>query len=105
MASKTPAAGRDRVIVLNRTPVRSVADIDGAQAIAERGEHRAGHVASLIDAADVADAAAEVVVMEAPAPAERLRGSRSRLQRHGAERSGGNESKYQFTSHGRSPSM
>ena len=51
---------------MDRTPVRSVADIDGAQAIAERGEHRAGHVASLIDAADIADAA-EVVVMEAPA--------------------------------------
>src|SRR5271155_5093731 len=100
MAVTATAAGsgrfRDRgFFEPSPTPVRSVADVDGAQAIAERGEHRAGHVASLIDAADIADAA-EVVVMEAPAtaapaPAERLRGSRSRRQRDGAERSGGDE--------------
>ena len=62
---------------------RSIADVDGAQAIAERGPNPAGHVAAVIGvaAADIGDAeaGAEVVMMEAalrkpprePAPSRR----------------------------------
>src|SRR5512141_1289923 len=88
------------------------ADVDGAQAIAERGGHAAHHIA-IVAAADIADAeaVAEVVMMEAAAPATtpsaapRMRGSGGGSQRDGAERSCGNECEGEFAEHGRSPSM
>jgi len=48
----------------SKARLRSFADVEGAQAIAERGHHAARHIASVVTAADIADAeAAEVVMM------------------------------------------
>src|SRR5450755_2142704 len=86
--------------------VRSIsADIDGAQAIAERRKYLARHIAAVVAAeADEADAEAmaEVLMMKAteaatPSTAPRLRGSGCGSQRHGAERSCGNQCKSEFT--------
>jgi hypothetical protein len=82
--------------------LRSIfADVDGAQAIAIGGQDAAEHIATVVAISDEADADAEVVVMmvapaAAPTAAPRLRGSRGGSQRHGAERSCGNQSKSEF---------
>src|ERR1700737_2741451 len=82
------------------------ADVDGAQAIAERRRHATRHVASVVAlaATDEADpeAVAEVVMMitppaAAPSTAPRLCGSGGGGERHGAENSCGNKPKSQFT--------
>src|SRR5437588_7973688 len=79
--NKTPAACRDRGIFFEswRTRVRSItADVDGAQAIAKRRQHRTRHVATVVTATDVADAeaVAPVVMITAkpatPSTAKRL---------------------------------
>src|SRR5258708_34657652 len=67
---KTPAASRDRGFSKANAKFRSIsADVDGAQAVAERGEDGAGHIASgvTIAATDVAGAraGAEEVMMKA----------------------------------------
>src|ERR1700738_1504645 len=81
------------------------ADVDGAQAIAERRGHATRHVASVVAIAATeeadAEAVAEVVMMittpaAAPSAAPRLRGSGGGGQRHGAESSCGNKLKSQF---------
>src|ERR1019366_5297010 len=92
-------AKRPGLVELIEGKVRSIfADVDGAQAIAERGHYAARHVASVVavaatDEAD-AEAAAEVVMPAAtPSTAPRTGGSGGGSQRHGAERSCGNKSK------------
>src|SRR6266478_74272 len=98
---KTPAACGDRGFSKTNAKFGSIsADVDGAQAVAERGEDGAGHIASVVTiaATDVADAeaGAEVVMMKATKAAAhsaalpvRRRGGGS--QRHRAERSCGNK--------------
>src|ERR1700676_2471398 len=101
---KAPAASwRPGRCELSERNARSIsADVDGAHAIAELGQHRARHITSVaIAATDVADA--EVVMMIAPAAppsataAPRLRGSGGGSQRHCAQSSCGNNSKSEFT--------
>jgi hypothetical protein len=79
------------------------ADIDGAQAIAERREDPARHIAAVIHAdADVTDAeaVAPVVMMmkaaEAAAESAAARGSGGGSQRYCAEGSCGNQCKSEF---------
>src|SRR5437588_5641470 len=87
-----------------KTDVQSIsADIDGAQAIAERRQDPARHIAAVVHAdADVTDAeaVAPVVMMmkaaEAAAKSAAARGSGGRSQRHGAEGSCGNQCKREF---------
>src|SRR5947209_1019393 len=88
----------------------SVADVEGAQAVAVGGAHAARHIAAVvrIAAADESDAEAgsELMVMKAAAPAatpSTLGRSRRGGQRHGTERGGGNECNCEFAKHGRSP--
>jgi hypothetical protein len=77
---KTPAARGGRSFEFLEPNFGSIADVDRAQAIAERGPNAAGHVAAVIGiaAADIGDAeaGAEVVMMKATAPSTtpRLRG-------------------------------
>jgi hypothetical protein len=81
---------------LREPKFQSIADVDGTQAITERGPNAAGHVAAVVGiaAADIGDAeaGAEVVMMIATTPtaalsiAPRLRGSAGGSQRHRAER-------------------
>src|SRR3954470_9959027 len=92
---KTPAALGDRAPESNESSFRSVADVDGAEGDAVRGEHPAGHVAAVISA--VADANAEamapvVVMMRMEGrPDEPTRRSGGGSQRHGAEGGGGSD--------------
>jgi hypothetical protein len=87
---------------IERSQVRSItANVDDTQAIAIRGGHAAGDIASIVVVtAGITDAeAAEVVMMmmEAPATtAPRLGRSGGGSQRHGAERSSGNKGESQF---------
>ncbi len=102
--TETPAACGDRGFSKANAKFRSIsADVDGAQAVAERGEDGAGHIASVIVATDVADAeaGAEVVMMKATEAAAhsaalpvRRRGGGS--QRHRAERSRGKKCECEF---------
>jgi hypothetical protein len=88
---------------LIQATVGSLADIDGAQAIAERGEHPARYIASAVviaDATDVAEAA-EVMMKAVEATTSsttptRMGGSCRGSQRHGAEGSCGNKCESQF---------
>src|ERR1035437_7856864 len=94
-------AKRPGLVELIEGKVRSIfADVDGAQAIAERGHYAARHVASVVAVAatDEAEAAAaEVMPAATPSTAPRTGGSGGGSQRHGAERSCGNKSKSEFT--------
>src|SRR2546422_148686 len=99
---ETPAAGRGRGFC-DRTEVRSIcADVDGAQAIAERGGHAAQLIATVVAIAAThvanAEAMAPVVMIATPAttPSPRLGGSGGRSQRRRAEGSRGNKSKCHF---------
>ena len=89
--------------------IRLVADVDGAESHAVRGEHPAGHVAAVISAVAVADANAEamapvVVVMRMEGRLdEPTRRSGGGSQRHGAEGGGGSDAENSLAKHGRSP--
>src|SRR5437868_12198898 len=102
---KTPAACRDRGIFFEPwgMRIRSVTtDVDGAQAVAERRQHRPSHIAAVVAASDVADteAVAPVVMVAteaaAPSTAHWLGGSGGRSQCNGTERSCGNKCKSEF---------
>src|SRR5437016_2294149 len=101
---KNPGRAGSRDFRSGKTRLRSIfANVDGAQAIAVRGQDAAGHIASVIGrvATDEADAEAgvEMVVMEPPAaaaPSPRLRGGGGGSQRHRAESGCGNKSKRDF---------
>src|ERR1700745_1437547 len=91
--SKPRPLSRDRGFLKE---FESIADVEAAQALAERGLYTARHKAPIAAIADAdeadAEAWAEMVMMIAPAaaPAPRLRGSGGGSQRHGAKRGCGN---------------
>src|SRR6185436_20377161 len=94
---KAPAAPRDRGLRTQRTAFGSVADVHGPPAETVGRQHAAGDVATFIAATDEADAKAMamapvvVVMMRVLRPEHAARRSGAGGQRHGAERSGGNE--------------
>src|SRR5580693_5446312 len=98
--TKSPAATATGDLAARETQARSVADVEGLQAVAVRGGDAARHIASVIDiaAADVADMEAAEVVKAATAPTATpsLGGSRRRGQRHRAEGSCGNKCEREF---------
>src|SRR6478736_3743555 len=105
---KAPAAPRDRGLRTQRTAFGSVADVHSPPAETVGRQHAAGDVATFIAATDEADAKAMamtpvVVVMRVLRPEHAARRSGAGGQRHGAERSGGNEGEGQFAKHRRSP--
>src|SRR6202035_3481317 len=101
-------ATRPGLVDLSEPRVRSVsADVDGAQAIAERSQHRTRHIAAVVGivGADHVDAEAAEVMMKTTetvtksvkaAKAEAMRRSGRGSQRHGAEGGCGNQSKSEF---------
>jgi hypothetical protein len=84
----------------------SITDVDGAPAIAERRQHPARGIATVIDVSGtggVADAEAVEAMKSTLSTAPRMGGSCRGSQRHGAEGSCGDKSKNKFAKHGHSP--